>query len=61
MQVGDQFPVMRSDRGRREDVGQTISSCRIDLVEEQRSILEGAPESEGAIAGGWFEECVLRA
>ena len=34
-QVRDQFPVMRGDRGRREDVAQAVSSCRIDLVEDQ--------------------------
>ncbi len=60
MQVGDQFPVMRSDRGRREDVGQAVSSCRIDLVEEQRSVLDAAPKSKGAIACGRFEERVVR-
>src|SRR3546814_1353144 len=54
-QVGDQFPVMRSDGGRGEDVGQTVSSCRIDLVEEQRSFLEATPESKGTIACGRFE------
>ncbi|UBS32880.1 hypothetical protein LBX01_15740 [Altererythrobacter sp. N1] len=60
-QVGDQFPVMRSDGGRGEDVGQTVSSCRIDLVEKQRSVLEATPESKGTIACGRFEERVLRA
>src|SRR3546814_17326746 len=57
----DLFPVMRSDGGRGEDVGQTVSSCRIDLVEEQRSFLEATPESKGTIACGRFEERVLRA
>ncbi len=60
MQVRDQFPVMRSERGRREDVGQAVSSCRIDLVDEQRSVLDAAPESKGAIACGRFEKCVVR-
>ena len=55
MQVGDQFPVMPGDRGRREDVNQTVSSCRIDLVEQQRSVLDAAPKRECAIACGRFE------
>ena len=61
MQVSDQFPVMCSDRGRGEDVDQTASSCRIDLVEEERGVLDAAPKSKGAIACGRFEERVLRA
>ena len=36
-------------------------SSRIDLVEEQRSVLDAAPKSKGTIACGRFEERVLRA
>ena len=61
MKVGDQFPVMRSDGGRREDVAQAVSSCRIDLIEDQRGALDAAPNGKGAIACRWFEERVLRA
>ena len=56
----DQFPVMRGDRGRGEDVGQTVSSCRIDLVEEQRGILDAGPKRKGAIPGRRFEQHVTR-
>jgi hypothetical protein len=59
-QIGDQFPVVRSDRGRGKDVDQAVSSCRIDLVEDQRSVLNAAPQRKGAIAGGWLEQRVMR-
>src|SRR3546814_13184312 len=59
-QVRDQFPVMRGDPGRREDVAQAVSSCRIDLVEDQRGVLDAAPKSKGTIPGGRFEQGVVR-
>ena len=59
-QVGDQFAIMRGDRSRRVDVAQAISSCRIDLVEEQRGILDAGPKRKGAIPGRRFEQHVTR-